>query len=319
MVGWEPKNRLTNTVSCSEKEVYMRDIEQTLIGLLSETEYKTRIGNAGVFRFPSNFRFETHAHEEYEINYINAGNCMMEIEGAYIPLKQGECIVIAPQKAHCFMVDMQKTCKITQLELIIHYPKEAVEGLLFPGFREDFHRLRDCEQLVPLIERICYYYRAGEREFTGKIQINLMLLQLYALLSEEIMAERLTAEREEADRVHTLIRYIDENLEEELNIEEMSLRFGISSRYVRKYFEQQMGVGCNEYIAMLRIGRAKRLLWNPEYSITEIALMCGFTSSQYFSRVFGKRVGVPPAEYRRQWRRHDWKENPGSLRGSSQK
>ena len=61
-------------------------------------------------------------------------------------------------------------------------------------------------------------------------------------------------------------------------------------------------MGSNEYIAMLRVGRAKRLLWHPEYSVTDVAMQCGFSSSQYFCRVFRRMVGQTPAQYRGKWR-----------------
>lgn len=290
----------------------MNELEQKLIRLLSDSEYHTHIRKSGVYRFHSNYRFETHAHKEYEINYINAGACIMEVDGSYVPLKAGECIVIAPGSAHCFMVDMQKTCKITQLEVVIRYPKEAVEGLCFPGFPESYHRLRECEDLLPLLERICYYCCAGEQEATGEVQINLMLLQLYALLSEAIRRQQTGETSEEANRVRGLIRYIQENLDGSLKIEQMARQFGISSRYVRKYFEQQMGMGCNEYITLLRIGKAKRLLWNPEYSVTDVALMSGFSSSQYFCKVFHRQIGAAPAEYRKQWQREEVEHTEGN-------
>ncbi len=288
----------------------MNGLEQKLIGLLSESSYETNIRKSGVYRFPSSYRFETHAHEEYEINYINAGACIMEVDGSYVPLKAGECIVIAPGSAHCFMVDMQRTCKITQLELVIRYPARAAEGLDFPGFSEPCHRLRECEHLLPLLERICYYCRAGEQEATGEVQIDLMLLQLYALLSEAIGKKRRGETSAEADRVRRIITHIHENLEGNLNIEQLALQYGISSRYVRKYFEQQMGMGCNEYITMLRIGKAKRLLWNPDLSVTDVALMSGFSSSQYFCKVFHSQIGMTPAGYRRQWQQEEKDESP---------
>lgn len=283
----------------------MNDLEQKLIRLLTDSEYYTQIRKSGIYRFPSNYRFETHAHKEYEINYINAGACIMEVDGSYVPLKAGECIVIAPGSAHCFMVDMQKTCKITQLELVIRYPEEAAEGLCFPGFGESCHRLRECENLLPLLERICYYCCAGEQEATGKVQIDFMLLQLYALLSEMIERKQTGESSEEADRVRALIHHIQENLDSSLNIEQMAEYYGISSRYVRKYFKQQMGMGCSEYITFLRLGKAKRLLWNPEYSVTDVALMSGFSSSQYFCKVFHRQIGCTPAEYRRQWQQKE--------------
>ncbi len=57
-----------------------------------------------------------------------------------------------------------------------------------------------------------------------------------------------------------------------------------------------------QYITLLRIGKAKEMLWNTDKSITEIAMSIGFNSSQYFSRVFKNYVGVTPGEYRDSWR-----------------
>ena len=294
----------------------MNGLEQKLIGLLSDSSYETNIRKSGVYRFPSSYRFETHAHEEYEINYINTGACIMEVDGSYVPLKAGECIVIAPGSAHCFMVDMQRACKITQLELVIRCPGDLAAGLAFPGFSEPYHRLRECEHLLPLLERICYYCRAGEAEATGTVQIDLMLLQLYALLSEAIEKKRMGDYSAEADRVRQIITFIHENLDGDLNIEKMARQYGVSSRYVRKYFEQQMGMGCSEYITMLRIGKAKRLLWNPELTVTEVALMSGFSSAQYFCKVFHRQIGMTPAEYRRQWKNEALGEYDGNLDGN---
>ena len=60
----------------------MEKLEQQLIRLLTDSRYDTNIRKSGIYRFPSNYRFETHAHEEYEINYINAGTCIMEVDGS---------------------------------------------------------------------------------------------------------------------------------------------------------------------------------------------------------------------------------------------
>lgn len=282
----------------------MNQLEQTLFALLNSEQYETRIRKAGIFRFPSNYRFESHAHGEYEINYINTGCCIMGVGENYVPLRQGECIVIAPGQPHCFMVDMQKTCKITQLEVIIRIPETMAGDLPFPAMEDSCCRLHDCEKLLPLLERISYYHRAGELSQEDQVQLDFGLLQLYALLSGEIADQRRVQEESEKEtgRVREIIRYIHENLDQELNMEELAKEHGISSRYVRKFFQEQMGMGSNEYIAMLRIGKAKQLLWRPEYSVTDVALMSGFSSSQYFCRVFRRHMGTTPAEYRKLWR-----------------
>lgn len=282
----------------------MNQLEQRLLAMLGSDQYETKIRKAGIFRFPSNYRFESHAHREYEINYVNTGCCIMGVEEEYVPLRQGECIVIAPGQSHCFMVDMQKTCKITQLEAVIRFPKEAVGKLLFPAMESPYCKLHDCEKLLPLLERISYFHRAEELSQADQVQLDFSLLELFALLSEQFegqLRDRLESEKD-SGKVEEIIRYIHENLDQELNMEALAVSYGVSSRYVRRYFQEQMGMGSSEYITMLRIGRAKQLLWRPEYSVTDVALMCGFSSSQYFCRVFRRQTKTTPAQYRKLWR-----------------
>ncbi|MFQ7041188.1 MAG: helix-turn-helix transcriptional regulator, partial [Barnesiella sp.] len=52
------------------------------------------------------------------------------------------------------------------------------------------------------------------------------------------------------------------------------------------------------YIQELRIMHSKELLANTMMNIKEIALDCGFETSQYFCTVFRKKIGSTPAEYR---------------------
>jgi len=56
---------------------------------------------------------------------------------------------------------------------------------------------------------------------------------------------------------------------------------------------------CGLVLRNLRIEKAKRLLLYTSLSITEIALDVGFSSSQYFSRVFSKAEGVDPRTFRK--------------------
>jgi len=62
--------------------------------------------------------------------------------------------------------------------------------------------------------------------------------------------------------------------------------------------------GCTpmEYLARLRIERAKTLLRESDAKIIGIAFECGFGSSQYFANVFRRAVGSSPTEYRRRHR-----------------
>ena len=99
-----------------------------------------------------------------------------------------------------------------------------------------------------------------------------------------------------------IIRYLNENYESDICMEDLAQRFGLSSRYIRKCFAQETGMSCQKYITTLRIGKAKELLWYSADTVTEIAMKTGFNSAQYFSRVFQQYTEMTPMEYRNLWR-----------------
>lgn len=66
----------------------------------------------------------------------------------------------------------------------------------------------------------------------------------------------------------------------------------------RKLFVQRLGIGCTQYITMLRIAKAKEYLRDWDKGVTEAAALAGFNSPQYFCRVFRKHTGMTPAEYK---------------------
>lgn len=280
----------------------MNNTEQTIMEIMMTKGYEVVMQNAGIFRFPSNYRFEAHSHMAYEINYINTGCCIMGIEEDCVPLKQGDCIVINPYKSHCFMVDVKNACKITQVEMAVMIPTHIKKRVSFLENAGNYHKLCNCEGILRQLENICCLHRIKREDSYMKTQMDFAMAQMYAGLSYYIDEKKKEPAPKKQDRIGKMIRYINQNLGEDLNLEELSEQFGISSRYVRKYFSQQMGMKCTEYITMLRIGKAKELLWEPSYSVTDVALMSGFNSSQYFCRSFRSCVGMTPAEYRRMWR-----------------
>ena len=83
--------------------------------------------------------------------------------------------------------------------------------------------------------------------------------------------------------------------------------------YLRKLFKKEVGVSPLEYMTTLRMKSAETLLtamWTNEYSVSEIAQMCGFEDALYFSRVFKKYYGCAPSNFSRQ-RKNAYPQDPG--------
>ena len=64
-------------------------------------------------------------------------------------------------------------------------------------------------------------------------------------------------------------------------------------------FKEKYGVPCWQYVISVRIETASNLLKATDYSVSNIAELCGFSDPYYFSRAFKKALGKSPSEYRK--------------------
>ncbi len=100
--------------------------------------------------------------------------------------------------------------------------------------------------------------------------------------------------------VNDAIAFINENYSDpDLSLKKIADQLHLSVGYLCAMFKQETGVTLKNYITDVRIEKAKKLLESDYMKIYEICEATGYQSSQYFSQVFYKKVGVYPAEYRK--------------------
>jgi AraC-like DNA-binding protein len=90
-----------------------------------------------------------------------------------------------------------------------------------------------------------------------------------------------------------------DDLEKDERIGEVAKQLGYGKSRLYSLFSREVGMAPNDYRQRIRIKRCCEKLVQSEDSITAIGIESGFGSSQYFSRVFKKYVGVTPTDYRR--------------------
>lgn len=101
-------------------------------------------------------------------------------------------------------------------------------------------------------------------------------------------------------RMEKALQYIKENLTEELTLEKVAQSVSVSPIHFHNSFKTAVGKTLREYVEEQRIRKAIHLLMSTEYSLTEIAYACGFSSQSYFSYVFKRRMQKTPREYVRE-------------------
>ncbi|MDF2613042.1 MAG: putative response regulatory protein [Clostridia bacterium] len=99
-------------------------------------------------------------------------------------------------------------------------------------------------------------------------------------------------------KVQRAIQYLNENYSKDLVVLDVANVLEISESSLGKTFKQETGYSVLEYLKMIRMHKAKQLLRNTNLKIYEISERVGYKTSQYFSQVFIKSVGLNPLEYR---------------------
>ncbi len=85
----------------------------------------------------------------------------------------------------------------------------------------------------------------------------------------------------------------------DFSLDELVERFHYSKEYIIRLFKRTAGVSPYQYYLSLRLGRACDMLKKNEYTIAEIAEKSGYGTAASFAKVFRKKFGISPAEYRK--------------------
>ncbi|MCD8539622.1 MAG: AraC family transcriptional regulator [Leadbetterella sp.] len=101
-----------------------------------------------------------------------------------------------------------------------------------------------------------------------------------------------------ADAFSHVIRFIRENLTEDLSVEILSRIACMSESKFYRSFRNETGLTPNEFIIEERLKLAENLLIHPEVSVKEAWLASGFNSFSYFSTLFKKRKKLTPSEFK---------------------
>lgn len=96
-----------------------------------------------------------------------------------------------------------------------------------------------------------------------------------------------------------LLKHIETNYKDDLNLKEISESLNINSIYLGQLFQKETGILFSDYINNFRINKAKDLLVNTSLKASEIGDLVGYANKNYFYRKFKNIVGVTPSDWRK--------------------
>ena len=101
-------------------------------------------------------------------------------------------------------------------------------------------------------------------------------------------------------KIEPALQYMNEHVfDVSLTVAQLAKMCNVSEVYFRSLFKATYGVAPSQYLTSARLKRACELMHYPFLSLEECALQSGFSSLQYFCRVFKAEMGITPAKYRK--------------------
>ncbi len=170
-------------------------------------------------------------------------------------------------------IDKQKaTDHINSLSQKYYFDKSELLDIYERGLK---HKTENIDELRRLIKPICHM---------------LSLLQLLIGNVSEVGSKNKTFD--------SILAFVQKNFMQEINIRNIADACACSESTVSHLFKEYTNTSVKKYIINLRISQAEKLLVTSDIPITNIALLCGFANTNYFSTAFKKQNGINPTEFR---------------------
>lgn len=133
-------------------------------------------------------------------------------------------------------------------------------------------------------------------------ELNQKLMQLKRELDEiggaDPDASRINPNPDEGLLVRDIKRIIEEEIEQGIYLKELAIRLGFTANHLGFVFLQETGEHFSAYLTRKRLEQSKVLLKNPSLKIYEVADRLGYKTISHFNRVFKRKFGITPGEYR---------------------
>lgn len=260
-------------------------------------------------RYKKEFDFPLHRHDEFELNLIIGGQGVERIVGDHSGnITEYELVLIGSNLPHgWFNGAYDKKGEV--LEITIQFHKDLFEEKLLK--RNQLYPIRN---LLELSKRGILFSEETAKLISQKI-MNMTqkngfdsVLEFLSILHDLATARntRILSNINFGDdkvnfnsrRIQKVYDYLHENFEKEITLEAIADLVGMTEVGFSRFIKRRTGKTFIDTLTEIRLGHTSRLLIDSTHTVAEVAYKCGFNNISYFNRVFRKKNGCTPKEFR---------------------
>lgn len=264
-------------------------------------------------RRKSNFNFPVHIHGEYELNYIIGARGARRIVGDHVgEIGDREMVLITGSNLEHAWTDGNLAPGAEIYEVTIQFSPELFQGgglIDRKQFAPIKKMLQDAQHGVAFSQNTILQCEAGIHQLinsTDNFNSILLFLSLlnqlahdraYTVLSHSHFSK--LEDTYDSRRVRTVMEYLNNNYQRPVRLGEMAALVNMSEPSFSRFIKRRTGFNFIDCLNNIRISAASRLLIDePANTIAEIAFKCGFNNLSNFNRIFKKRKGYTPHDFR---------------------
>jgi AraC-like DNA-binding protein len=233
---------------------------------------------------------------EYQFVYISAGKGVLEMARSRWRITPGQAFILFPGAWHRYRPDTRTGWS----EHWVGCDGPVVRRLVRHGFfapQRPVLRVREEDLLLGAFSSVIEAIHAG-RPALQQVASGATLYIMSLLYSAQQPGQE--GRQNVARAIHEAMHRMADPTQAPPPLPELAHRLGVSYTWFRRTFAHHTGLSPHQYRLQIKLSRARTLLSDTALTVKEVAFRCGFESEHYFSRLFKRKAGVAPGE----WRHH---------------
>ena len=273
------------------------------------THFKNSIPTEDFVVFGNTDYKELHFHKEVEIIWVQTESIDCTVNNEHLHIPPDSVLLVNSNIYHRLKPHAEKA-EITVLDFDAYKHMEqsgnAIGKYLYAFLTRNLTRPyciytgEKAQEMAQLMDNISREFQLKQPAY--QLYLISCIIRITAILSRDgfLPDSNAIANNQNLNRILPAIQFINEHFSEKIGLSEISQVMTIDRHYLCRLFHSATNFTVTDYINFVRLTHAAEQLKNTGKSITEVAFQNGFSSLQYFNRLFKQYYGCTPMAYRKQ-------------------
>ena len=255
------------------------------------------------------FDFPLHHHEEFELNFIRNARNAQRIIGDHIEATGDyELALVGPNLQHGWFTHQCTSKQI--IEITIQFHRDLFDEKFL--CRNQMHFIKNMferslrgvlfsrKTIIEIMPRLIGLTK--KQGFDSVLELMSILHNLSTSKNIRVLSDasfnNIQSFSYGSRRVEKVIEYINKNFSQEISLAEAAKISSMTEISFSRFFKSRTGRTFIDTVNEARLGMASRMLIDTTHNITEVGYKCGYNNISNFNRLFRKKKGCTPKEFR---------------------